>query len=86
MVKKKFTKGDLLSIEDAVMKKSEVLALAEKWAKTEAVLWTPPFHADYHSDESPYWSVRSNAHGKGGTIMIIDDKLGEVIEHHILGR
>ena len=86
MVKKLLKKGEILPVEQASSSRSEILEIAEQWARDSNILWRDPIEANYCYDASPYWLVRSNAHGKGGSIIRVDDERKKVIEHHLLAR
>ena len=86
MLKKTPKKGEILPSKNAKTSQGKILELANSWAKNEGILWSPPYKADYHYDEPPYWTVKSNASGRGGVIIKIDDDECKVLEHHVLPR
>ncbi len=86
MIEKLPKKGEFLSIEQASLSTNEVLEIAEQWAKDTNILWRDPVEANYCYDDSPYWLVRSNALGKGGSVIKVDDEQRKVVEHHLLAR
>ncbi|MCG8549317.1 MAG: hypothetical protein MI799_02820 [Desulfobacterales bacterium] len=67
--------GDVISDKNAKMTKDQVCQIAKDWALNLNLIFDGPIEIKYrYFDEGNYWIVKSNALGKCGTIVKIDDQ------------
>ena len=66
------------------MSEGEALSIARSWAMANNKYWMAPATATAKVDQGRrIWLVRSNAHGKGHSVLVtIDDATGQILEHH----
>ena len=73
--------GDVISGKNAKMTKDQVCQIAKDWALNQNLIFNEPIEVKYrYFDQGNYWIVKSNALGKGGTIVTIDDQSRNIVD------
>lgn len=78
---KQIKSGDVISDKNAKLTKDQVCQIAKDWALNQNLIFNEPIDIKYrYFDEGNYWIVKSNALGKGGTIVKVDDQSGNIVD------
>lgn len=65
---------------------ADVCQVARLWAESQGLRWTEPTDCNF-DPEARIWAVRSNAHGKGFSVLVsIEDATKAVVAHHTFPR